>query len=864
MTVLEKLVESLRSAAIYNRHDLAPPSVVLWTDGAEVWAKAVPLVRDAMPELLILDADCDGERQGPSTWLRYQLARRDWHKTPVLYLPGVARQAFRGAAGFPDAARHLFALQYQGQFWTQANGKDWTPSAFLSSDVGGLGLDVARDRATLNALAAQLTQVLRTPLTGLSGRRLEAADFHALAAADPVGLMLEWMAQPVVAIDSGSSGSKPLSPHPNPLPGGEGTSAAHDSWPAERWVAFTALCRQTFGLDPDKDGALLAAEKLVAGGGIWDQVWKRYCDAPKAYAGLRKVLDWVQPKDLFDHNERIPATNRHEEDSLRKALAELAQLPKHQALKKLASLCCQHAPRAKSIWADLGEAPLALASVHLHVLADGIAAGNLGNDWHELAEAYTQKGWAIDAAAWKAYAEVRDAADVDAVAVALRAAYLPWLEGLAGQVQAWIELGCPQPSHLTGGEGNFIDTAVHSGVEKIPPTPLFQRGVELTGRMPETVAARPYSGLHPTLNSTALGGEGGYSYPMAAPGLSPVLNPMPGTVLVFVDGLRCDLGLELQAMFSSHGFGVLFETRWSALPTVTATAKPAWKPLAEGLTGDCLGEGFEPQIAGTGQTLSTQSFRKKLVEYGWSWLDVGATGDPSGAAWTEIGSFDHDGHALGARLAWRISDELNAVFYRVRELLNAGWKQATLITDHGWLWLPKGLPKVDLPGHLTLSRWPRCAIPQAGAQHGFKETPWFWGGGHTVVCAPGISAFKSGIEYAHGGLSLQEALIPHITVSLGAQQAEAPVEIESVKWAGLRLKVQLQGVFQDILLDIRTKPADPASSLLALGKRLKPPEHDGTASLLVASEDYEGVAAMLVAVRNGQVVAKRTITIGED
>ena len=746
MTLLEKLVESLRSAAIYNRHDLAPPSVVLWTDGAEVWAKAVPLVRDAMPELLILDADCDGERQGPSTWLRYQLARRDWHKTPVLYLPGVARQAFRGAAGFPDAARHLFALQYQGQFWTQANGKDWTPSAFLSSDVGGLGLDVARDRATLDALAAQLTHVLRTPLTGLSGRRLEAADFHALAAADPVGLMLEWMAQPVVALDSGSSGSKPLSPHPNPLPGGEGTSAAHDSWPAERWVAFTALCRQTFGLDPDKDGALLSAEKLVAGGGIWDQVWKRYCDAPKAYAGLRKVLDWVQPNDLFDHNERIPATNRHEEDSLRKALAELAQLPKHQALKKLASLCCQHAPRAKSIWADLGDAPLALASVHLHVLADGIVAGNLGNDWHELAEAYTQQGWAIDAAAWKAYAEVRDAADVDAVAVALRAAYLPWLE----------------------------------------------------------------------------------------------------------------------AMFSSHGFGVLFETRWSALPTVTATAKPAWNPLAEELTGDCLGEGFEPQIAGTGQVLSTQSFRKKLVEHGWSWLDAGVTGDPSGAAWTEIGSFDHDGHALGARLAWRINDELNAVFYRVRELLNAGWKQATLITDHGWLWLPKGLPKVDLPGHLTLSRWPRCAIPQAGAQHGFKETPWFWGGGHTVVCAPGISAFKSGIEYAHGGLSLQEALIPHITVSLGAQQAEAPVEIESVKWAGLRLKVQLQGAFQDVLLDIRTKPADPASSLLASGKRLKPPGQDGTASLLVASEDHEGVAAMLVAVRNGQVVAKRTITIGED
>jgi GMP synthase-like glutamine amidotransferase len=30
----------------------------------------------------------------------------------VVYLPGVSRQAFRGAPGFPDVARHLFACQY--------------------------------------------------------------------------------------------------------------------------------------------------------------------------------------------------------------------------------------------------------------------------------------------------------------------------------------------------------------------------------------------------------------------------------------------------------------------------------------------------------------------------------------------------------------------------------------------------------------------------------------------------------------------------------------------------------------------------------------------------------------------------------
>ena len=286
--------------------------------------------------------------------------------------------------------------------------------------------------------------------------------------------------------------------------------------------------------------------------------------------------------------------------------------------------------------------------------------------------------------------------------------------------------------------------------------------------------------------------------------------------------------------------------------------------MAKDLIGDGLAEGFAPQIAGTGQTLSTPSFRKKLIENGWSWLESVVTGDPSSAAWTEMGTFDHDGHGQGARLAWRIKDELNAVVYRVRELLNAGWKQAILVTDHGWLLVPKGLPKVDLPSHLTLSRWPRCAITQPGSDHGFKEIPWFWGGVHSVLCAPGISAFKSGIEYAHGGLSLQEALIPQLSVSLGAQTLPSTVTIGSAKWSGLRLKLQLEGAYHDTFLDIRTKPADADSSLLDSHVRLKPPAQDGSASLLLTSEEYEGTAAVLVVVRDGQVVAKQSITIGED
>ena len=224
-SILDYLIGGLRKAAIYNRHDLAAPSVVLWTDGrgcGQSYSSA------ARCHARAADSGPRDHRRAYRTVHLAALPVRSWRlekRPPFVYLPGIARHAFRGAAGFPEAARHLFALQFQGQFWSQLNGKDWTPSAFLSSEEGGLGLDLARDRATLDAVGAQLAHVLRATPESLRGRRLEATDFHGLAAGDPVGLLLEWMAS---------------------------EDGKHDDWPAERWAGFKALCKPTFRPRPGK------------------------------------------------------------------------------------------------------------------------------------------------------------------------------------------------------------------------------------------------------------------------------------------------------------------------------------------------------------------------------------------------------------------------------------------------------------------------------------------------------------------------------------------------------------------------------------------------------------------------------------
>lgn len=766
MTVLDHLIGSLRQAADFNRHELVGPRVVLWTDGERLWTRALPLLEDAVPELLILDGTRKAERRGPATWIRYRIARGQWREPPIVYVPGIARPAFRGAAGFPSDARHLFALQFLAQFWTQANGKDWTPSAFVSSADGGLGLDLARDKATLEALAAQLEHVLRTPVADLRRKRLEAADLHGLVASDPVRLVLEWVGDP---------------------------AGSRSAWTPQQWKGFCALCRERFGLDPEKDGAITAIERLVAGQGQWNDVWNRYREAPRAFAGVRKALDRVQPKDLLDAgNERLPAVNRQQEDNLRRELAALTGLSASIAQDKLAHLCEEHVRRASSAWAALGESPLAEATVHLSALLSGIQKGFGANTWAGLAERYLSDGWVIDASVWKALAAARETGDWKAVCAAIRVVYAPWLETLA-ETTASLAAAYPNPTPATCGS----------------------------------------------------------------------LMATPGTIVLFADGLRTDLALEVREALMRARLHADFHASWSALPTVTGTAKPAWRPMADRLMGELLPEGFEPQQKSNGRLLKTAEFRKLLAELGWAWVEPTADGDPELAGWTECGSFDRYGHDDGARLAWRIQEELKAVESRIRQLLEAGWKTVVVTTDHGWLMMPGGLPHVALPTHLTASKWGRCAIAQAGAQHRYRRVPWFWGGQHEVVIAPGISVFKSGLEYAHGGLTLQEALVPQLTVKRGAVTGAA-VRIEATRWSGLRLHVQLTAADPEASVDVRSKPADADSSMLSMEQRSKAPGADGRVSVQVEDDELIGHAAVVVVVRGGQVIDKKSVTIGEE
>jgi hypothetical protein len=85
-----------------------------------------------------------------------------------------------------------------------------------------------------------------------------------------------------------------------------------------------------------------------------------------------------------------------------------------------------------------------------------------------------------------------------------------------------------------------------------------------------------------------------------------------------------------------------------------------------------------------------------------------------------------------------------------------------------------------------------------------------------------------------------------------------------VKWSGLRVQIQIEGNISGVTVDVRTRPADAGSSLLNASQRSKTVDDAGRISVVIENDDLLGTAAVIVAVRDAGVVAKQTVTIGDN
>jgi hypothetical protein len=328
---------------------------------------------------------------------------------------------------------------------------------------------------------------------------------------------------------------------------------------------------------------------------------------------------------------------------------------------------------------------------------------------------------------------------------------------------------------------------------------------------------------------------------------------------VFVDGLRYDVAVHLKHRLEKLGKTAM-SACWTSMPSVTASGKAWCSPVAKLVDGDKTDIDFEPRVASDGKPLSGHNFRKLLTENGVQYLDKHEMGDPQGRAWTEFGDLDHYGHEHGIRLARDLHSQLDQVVERLTELSQAGWRRFRIVTDHGWLLMPGKLLKTELPKHQVETRWGRCAVLKDTAQGTPLTFGWDWCKDVQVAYAPGVSCFVAGAEYAHGGISLQECLVPVLTLALSSDLVpSANIAIKTVTWKGLRCVIEVEGTATGLTVDIRTKPALASTSLVASPK----PVESGKASVAVADDEHMGAAAIVVVLGpSGEVLQKVVTTVG--
>lgn len=336
---------------------------------------------------------------------------------------------------------------------------------------------------------------------------------------------------------------------------------------------------------------------------------------------------------------------------------------------------------------------------------------------------------------------------------------------------------------------------------------------------------------------------------------SPQATVTPGRCWLFTDGLRFDVARLLLAALQGDGLEATLAWQFSALPGVTNTAKPAVSPVAAQLSA-----GPEFGTSYRGSKVTVDVLRRALRDAGFDVLQGNDTGDVTGTAWTESGNFDSLGHNRGWRLSQQVAQEVQLLSERIQALLAAGWQEVHVVTDHGWLLLPGGLDKLDLPQHLTEARKGRCARLNPGVTTDQPTVPWHFDPDVWIAVAPGLGVYVSGQDYEHGGLSVQECVLPTLTVRAIAEAVRTDLTVTSVKWTGMRCRIGVANAPEGATVDLRTRAADPATSVVAAAKAL---DAQGRASLVVPNDRLEGDAAHLVILSStGQLLAQQVTTLG--
>lgn len=166
-SICDKVIKALKRAGNHNSQIMVKPEVILWPDPENQWTEVIGILQEKLPYLLVYGSYDSSKRQGPAIWLKCMIARTlpdaTWSEEdiPVIYLPGVAKSDLRNVENAVFNFQPLLEYQYTGTMFLQENGREWSILALVENTTSGLGVKVAKDNQTREALKKALPSIFQ-------------------------------------------------------------------------------------------------------------------------------------------------------------------------------------------------------------------------------------------------------------------------------------------------------------------------------------------------------------------------------------------------------------------------------------------------------------------------------------------------------------------------------------------------------------------------------------------------------------------------------------------------------------------------------------------------------------------------------
>jgi len=337
------------------------------------------------------------------------------------------------------------------------------------------------------------------------------------------------------------------------------------------WQAFVEVCKSQLAFNPKNDGVLAGAVKLAAHEGPWQTVWESFCEAPQRYSNIPVQIRQCRPPSntIFWHTGEASFDG----------------------------------------WPQWNEDQEAQLCRNLQTL-DTLPAHEARKKLLELEKQHGRRRDLV----WAELGEAPLACALEHLAI-------------------WADI---TGTSLASGTTDDLATGYQNGAWKADDTLLRALvHAEKTANF-AAISTALHSVYLPWVEESARYLQKivvGAAYPGGSCSTNKPITPSAGECLLFVDGLRFDLGKRLVDMLEDVGCVVLEELAWAALPSATATGKAAIAPLKDKIRGMDNSSDFEPSVADTGQSLKGGYHLKKLlIDAGFTILERSDNGDGKGKA----------------------------------------------------------------------------------------------------------------------------------------------------------------------------------------------------------------------------------------